>query len=197
MAHHIVFGWLVDTVRLTIKVPPHRVECLLAILAFIEPTQKRIQIVKWHQLLGELLGIPGAIGRFSVLQKVFRNQTDNRIRLSPSVHAFLNDFRWLVLDAASRPTRLAEILPQAPTCHCSSPCCRQYQRTLYHLRVTAALHVAVSIKGPGVAFLPKYIRASALRAGGAMALLCALVDTYMIQLLGRWCSDVMLCYLHV
>jgi hypothetical protein len=126
---HIVLGWLVDTVRLTIKVPPHRVERLLAILASIEPTQKRIQVVKWHQVMGELLGIPGAIGLFSVLQEAFRNQTDNRIRLSPSVHAFLDDFRWLVQDLSSRPTRLAEILPRAPRCHCSSPCCRQYHRT--------------------------------------------------------------------
>jgi hypothetical protein len=30
-----------------------------------------------------------------------------------------------------------------------------------------------------------------------MALLCAQVDTDLIQLLGRWRSDVMLCYLHV
>jgi hypothetical protein len=63
--------------------------------------------------------------------------------------------------------------------------------------VTTALRVAVSLKGPGVGFLPKDISASALRAGGAMALLCARVDTDLIQLLGRWRSDVMLRYLHV
>jgi hypothetical protein len=36
-----------------------------------------------------------------------------------------------------------------------------------------------------------------LRASGAMALLCAKVDTDMIRLLGRWRSDEMLRYLHV
>jgi hypothetical protein len=84
-------------VRLAIENLPHPVERLLAILASNEPTQKRIQDVKWHQLLGKLrgilLGIPGAKSLFSVLQEAFRNQTDNRIRLSPSVHAFLDDFR--------------------------------------------------------------------------------------------------------
>jgi hypothetical protein len=30
-----------------------------------------------------------------------------------------------------------------------------------------------------------------------MALLCAKVDTNLIRLLGRWCSDEMLRYLHV
>jgi hypothetical protein len=115
---HIILGWLVDTVRLTIELPPHRVERLLAILASIAPTQKRIQVVKWHKLLGELrsmlLGLPGAKGLFSVLQETLRHQTDNRVRLSRAVHAFLNDFRWLAQDLTSRPTRLAEILPQEP-----------------------------------------------------------------------------------
>jgi hypothetical protein len=63
--------------------------------------------------------------------------------------------------------------------------------------VTTALRVAVSIQGALGGFLPKDISASALRAGGAMALLCARVDTDLIQLLGRWRSDVMLRYLHV
>jgi hypothetical protein len=115
---HIILGWLIDTVRLTIELPPHRVERLLAILASIAPDQKRIQVEKWHQLLGELrsmlLGIPGAKGLFSVLQEAFRHQSDNRVRLSSSVHAFLDDFRWLAQDLTSRPTRLAEILPQEP-----------------------------------------------------------------------------------
>jgi hypothetical protein len=63
--------------------------------------------------------------------------------------------------------------------------------------VTSALRVAVTLQGPSVGFLPEDISASALRAGGAMALLCAKVDTDVIQLLGRWRSDIMLRYLHV
>ena len=30
-----------------------------------------------------------------------------------------------------------------------------------------------------------------------MALLCSGIDTYIIQLIGRWHSDEMLCYLHL
>ena len=44
---------------------------------------------------------------------------------------------------------------------------------------------------------PKNISARSLRAGGAMALLCARVDTDIIRLVGRWRSDEMLRYLHL
>lgn len=44
---------------------------------------------------------------------------------------------------------------------------------------------------------PSEISARSLRAGGAMALLCAKVDTDIIKLVGRWRSDEMLRYLHL
>jgi hypothetical protein len=60
-----------------------------------------------------------------------------------------------------------------------------------HLRTAAAplFHVT--------GFAPSDISARALRAGGAMALLCANVDPDVIKLLGRWRSDQMLRYLHL
>jgi hypothetical protein len=36
---HILRGWLVDTVRVTIEPPSHRFERLLALLALVEPSQ--------------------------------------------------------------------------------------------------------------------------------------------------------------
>jgi hypothetical protein len=63
--------------------------------------------------------------------------------------------------------------------------------------ITDSLRLAVALHGPSVGFLPTDISASALRAGGAMALLCAQVDTNLIRLLGRWRSDTMLRYLHL
>ena len=63
--------------------------------------------------------------------------------------------------------------------------------------ITEALRIAVAMQGPTVGFLPEDISARALRAGGAMALLCAQVDSDLIRLLGRWRSDEMLRYLHV
>jgi hypothetical protein len=63
--------------------------------------------------------------------------------------------------------------------------------------ITAALRFSTAIIGPSVGFLPADISARSLRAAGAMALLCAQVDSDVIRLLGRWRSDEMLRYLHV
>ena len=63
--------------------------------------------------------------------------------------------------------------------------------------ITEVLRVAVTALGPLYGFLPKDISARSLRASGAMALLCAQVDTDVIRLIGRWRSDEMLRYLHV
>jgi hypothetical protein len=63
--------------------------------------------------------------------------------------------------------------------------------------ITAVLRCSTALIGPSVGFLPSDISARSLRAAGAMALLCAHVDTDIIRLLGRWRSDEMLRYLHV
>ncbi len=58
------------------------------------------------------------------------------------------------------------------------------------LRTALALH-------PDPAFSPTDVSIRSTRAGGAMALLCAGVDSDRIRLLGRWRSDEMYRYLHV
>jgi hypothetical protein len=64
--------------------------------------------------------------------------------------------------------------------------------------ITQILRTAVLAIGPAtLGFTPADISARCLRAAGAMALLCANVDTDLIRLLGRWRSDEMLRYLHV
>lgn len=63
--------------------------------------------------------------------------------------------------------------------------------------ITSSLRLACSLLGPQFGFNPQDISARSLRAAGAMALLCAQVDTDIIKLLGRWRSDEMLRYLHV
>jgi hypothetical protein len=61
----------------------------------------------------------------------------------------------------------------------------------YHLRtITLALGDRYGIQSNEISI-------RSLRSSGAMALLCAKVDTDMIRLLGRWRSDEMLRYLHV
>lgn len=64
-------------------------------------------------------------------------------------------------------------------------------------QITAALRCSTAVLGPTVGFLPSDISARSLRAAGAMALLCASVDSDIIRLVGRWRSDEMLRYLHV
>ena len=63
--------------------------------------------------------------------------------------------------------------------------------------ISTAIKQAVSLVGPSLGFLASDVSAQLLRAAGANALLNARVDPKIITLIGRWCSDEMLCYLHV
>jgi hypothetical protein len=63
--------------------------------------------------------------------------------------------------------------------------------------ITAMLRIAATACHSTYGINPADISARSLRAGGAMALLCAGVDTDVIRLVGRWRSDEMLRYLHL
>ena len=63
--------------------------------------------------------------------------------------------------------------------------------------LTTHLRRSATILFPTLGFNPTNVSARSLRAGGAMALLCAQVDTDVIKLIGRWRSDEMLRYLHL
>jgi hypothetical protein len=63
--------------------------------------------------------------------------------------------------------------------------------------LTLHLRHTVTAMGASYGIEAKDISIRSLRSLGAMALLCAKVDTDLIRLLGRWRSDEMLCYLHV
>ena len=62
--------------------------------------------------------------------------------------------------------------------------------------ITAAIRAVVRAAGPAIIFTKEDISARSLQAGGAMDLLMARVDPYIIRLVGRWRSDTMLRYLH-
>jgi hypothetical protein len=64
-------------------------------------------------------------------------------------------------------------------------------------QLTDLLRTSVHLLGPTYGFRPLDVSARSLRAAGAMALLCADVDSDRIRLLGRWQSDQMFRYLHV
>ena len=55
--------------------------------------------------------------------------------------------------------------------------------------ITMALRNGARQVGPVLGFNPGDVSARSLRAGGAMSLMCAGVDSDVIQLMGRWRSD--------
>jgi hypothetical protein len=111
----LVLGWVIDTVALTIQLPQHRVERLATILASIPSSQKRIGIKKWHKILGELrsmaIALPGARHLFSHMQLALSKRLGHRIALKKGVHQAVSDFKMLLNDVATRPTRIAELIP--------------------------------------------------------------------------------------
>jgi len=115
----VILGWSLDTVAMTITLPPHRAQRLHDLLQSIPTDQKRISTRIWHKTLGELrsmaLALPGSRGLFGPLQEVLRHPTtQRRVRLGPAAHDFLQDFRWLAQDLTTRPTRFQELVPQEP-----------------------------------------------------------------------------------
>jgi hypothetical protein len=115
----LVLGWIVDTISMTIHLPPHRIERLWEILDSIPKSQRRTSMKKWHTVLGELrsmaIALPGARNMFGRLQNAISPKSKTRVDLSKGVHQALDDFRWIAKDLTSRPTRIAELIPLAPS----------------------------------------------------------------------------------
>ena len=114
-----VLGWIIDSVDMTISLPPHRAARLLEVLDSFPPTQKWTSPIRWHAALGELrsmaLALPGARNIFSSMQHALTTaQSKNRIALGKGVHDALNDFRWMHDNISTRPTRIAELIPLPP-----------------------------------------------------------------------------------
>jgi hypothetical protein len=119
---NVILGWVVDTVANTISLPVHHLTRIREILASIGPTQRRVSLKKWQQILGELwsmsLAIPAAIGLFSVLQEALKANDGHWVRLTRHTHDLLQDFCWLVDDVGQRPTAIDELVPdQLPYTH--------------------------------------------------------------------------------
>ena len=119
----VVLGWLIDTKRRTIELPPHRRDRLHEILHQFPRSQRRTSRKKWQCLIGELrsmvLAIAGGRGLFSQLQSVLtypnNPQPADRLFLTSAVHDQLEDFRWLADDLANRPTRWGELVDSDPS----------------------------------------------------------------------------------
>jgi hypothetical protein len=67
----VVLGWIIDDLKMTIKLPQHQQERLTKIVASIPRTQKHVSVKKWRQVLGKLgsmmITIQGSQGIFNLL----------------------------------------------------------------------------------------------------------------------------------
>ena len=112
-----ILGWIIDTIRGTLELPPHRIARLNEIFEYLHG-RTRVNIKRWHRILGELrslaIGIPGCRGLFGALQYGFRHTDKQRINLNVDIQNALLDFKWLADDLGSRPTSIAELVPDHP-----------------------------------------------------------------------------------
>jgi hypothetical protein len=112
-----VLGWLVDTLAQTLELPPHRQARIAALFREVLG-RKRVSLLYWQKLLGELrfiaMGVPGARGLFSMLQLPLTTPNEHRIRITRPLRRLLRTYQALFNSLASRPTRLAELIPERP-----------------------------------------------------------------------------------
>lgn len=57
------------------------------------------------------LALPGSRHLFSHMQHALLQQKGGRLSLKKGVHAAISDFKWILRDIESRPTRIAELIP--------------------------------------------------------------------------------------
>jgi hypothetical protein len=115
----LVLGWIINTISMTIHLPPHCIERLWEILDSIPNSQRHTSMKKWHTVLGELWSMaiapPGARNMFGRLQNAISPKSKIQVDLSKGVHQALDNFRWIAKDLTSRPTRIAELILLAPS----------------------------------------------------------------------------------
>lgn len=113
----VILGWLVDSMAQTIELPEHRKVRLRELFHSLRG-KTRVALKTWHRVLGELrsmsLGIPGSQGLFSLLQEALLHVDKDRIRITTAMRDMLTTFEHLADSVVSRPTELAELVPDHP-----------------------------------------------------------------------------------
>ena len=114
----VVLGWIIDTLRQTLELPPHRRLTLETLFQELKD-RRRISRKQYERYLGQLrfvsVAIPGSAGLFGALQLALNKCAGPRLRISTSLRHHLDTFHRLAKDLAYRPTHLAEIVPQLPS----------------------------------------------------------------------------------
>ena len=57
LTFQVILGWVVNTVKMTLYLPPHWENRFNEVLAGIPHSQKHIGEDKWYQKLGEILSV--------------------------------------------------------------------------------------------------------------------------------------------
>ena len=114
-----ILGWSINSVAGTLQIQPHRATRLNELIDRFA-TKQRTSRKNWQKLLGELrymsAAIRGAKFLFSILQHVLVDQPHSaRLRLSPLVHASLDDWKNLASHLAATPMPITALVPQAPS----------------------------------------------------------------------------------
>jgi hypothetical protein len=116
-----ILGWVVDTERETVELPPHRADRLQLLIQSLL-TKRRVSLKRWQTALGELqsmvLALPGGTGLFSTLYAGITEQvTQQRVRITRPIHDALVDFAALAHDLRVRPTRIGELVDTLPVAY--------------------------------------------------------------------------------
>jgi hypothetical protein len=113
-----ILGWDIDTHRMTLSLPQHRLDALNTLL-LSTLNKKRTSRKKWHVLLGTLRSttpaLYGAAHLFSILQYALTDTATNRIRLTPLIKAVLRDWIHLASHIHHNPAPLHTLVPTKPT----------------------------------------------------------------------------------
>ena len=103
----VLLGWVVDTIRQTLELPPHRKLALAEIFADLA-SRHRVSRKTWERILGKLrfvsVAIPGSAGLFGALQDALNNESGGRIRLTRVLRYHIDAFSRLASDLGTRPT---------------------------------------------------------------------------------------------
>jgi hypothetical protein len=112
-----ILGWEIDTHRMTLSLPQHRLDALTTLLA-ATLHKKRTSRKQWHILLGTLRSttpaLYGAAHLFSILQYALTDTTTKRIRITPLIKAVLRDWEHLASHIHHNPAPLHTLVPTQP-----------------------------------------------------------------------------------
>jgi hypothetical protein len=112
-----ILGWDVDTHRMEVRLPAHRMDRLGTLLqTFLH--RKCTARRKWQKLLGELRSMALALHSskylFSTLQTPLQRSNTRRFRLNSLLKQSLRDWMALLNSMTSLPIPIATLVPRAP-----------------------------------------------------------------------------------